>query len=328
MTDFEQVLQEGLHRSIADIEIRPGLAARAYRRRKRRVAARTATVTVTAAAIAISATAVFSQPGTGTQTMTTAYVIGRSEAALTAVAAEKPIVRIDMDVPGGVGLDGMNQSAEVSYSQAELWFYGDQLVLGVDVNAAGQPVYASAMAGNTSTSVDYGAKAWWRTQIPPSENRPSPNVAPTCANDGEFGLLSSPAQWTADIKEALSCGLYRTAGTERANGVDAIKLEPVNPRALTAVLWLDPDTYLPIKISTYSVNAANSLSLIYTESVTWLSPTSANLAKLTLRIPADFTRLPDKPALTCDPREPSCNTKWQAQQDAWYQKYLAPLLSR
>jgi hypothetical protein len=328
VTDFEQVLWEDLYRSTAGIEIRPGLAARAYRRRKRRIAARAVTATAAAAAIAISATAALGQPGTGTRAMTAAYVISRSEAALTAVTAENPVVYLDVDLSGGVGLDGMNQSAEVRYVQQEQWYYGNQPMLGVDVNAAGQPVYASGLTGNTATGVDYGAKAWWQTQIPPSENKPSPIIAPTCANDGKFAVLDSPPQWAADIKEALSCGLYKTAGTEQVDGVDAIKLEPVGPHIITAVLWLDPSTYLPVKISTYSVNADNSLSFMYTESVSWLPPTSANLAKLAPPIPAGFTKLPDKPALTCDPRgNPSCNAKWQAQEDAWYQKYLAPLLS-
>jgi hypothetical protein len=101
-----------------------------------------------------------------------------------------------------------------------------------------------------------------------------------------------PAYWAADIKKALSCGEYTTSGTGRVDGVNAIKLIPVRPGVMSAVLWVDPSTYLPVRVATEIGERPTG----QVKDVQWLPPTAANLADLTAPIPAGFVQVPPPPA--------------------------------
>jgi hypothetical protein len=318
MTSFEERLREDLDRSTSGIELRPGLAGRAHRRRRRRIAARIATATAVTAVLAVSAGAVAAaQSGP-------ASAINRSEAALTALVTEDPVISVSSpDWAGGVGFT--RTGTPVWYAQVRQWYYGG-LFRMEGLTPAGQPVYDYATAENTETNILYEIKTWWHGQIPDLGGSSSGTTAsaPTCASVKYFGADGSPLQWAPDINEALHCGLYKTAGTDQVDGMAAIKLVPVNPDHLTAVLWLSPSTYLPVKIAVESVDGSGPATLQHTEYVNWLAPTAANLALLAPRAPAGFTEIPGQPAMSCASSDQACQATFQRRQDAWYAKYLAP----
>jgi hypothetical protein len=327
MTDLEQLLRHELERAATRIHLTPGLAERAYRnRRRKQLAARAATATaaVAAAATGIAATAALSQSGQTAGPAPAAYVIGHSETALDAVVSEDPVISVfSPDFAQGVGW-GNSGGPAAMWAQTRQWYHDDQYRME-GLTAAGQPVYDFATSRNAETNVLYAAKAWWVDQF--AGGAQSTTSTPACSDRDikYFGADGDPRQWATDINEALHCGFYTTGGTQQVDGVAAIKLVPVNPDHLTAVLWLDPSTYLPVKIAVESVTGGQTQPQ-HTEYVNWLPPTSANLASLNAAPPAGFTRIPDEPAVNCAQGDSACFTQALKQIDAWYQKYLAPRL--
>jgi hypothetical protein len=323
VTDIEQLLREDMDRRTAGLTISPGLAGRAYRRRRRRMAARATCATVAAAAVAISATVFLGQPAGQTRALTTAYVVSRSEAALAVAAGEDPIISITGS-DGNAGMSIAGDSPMVAYAQTHRWYHGTDFRVQ-ELNTAGQPVDDDITTGSTETEFFYPAKAWWQNPAPWATAPATAQKPPTCASDKYFGADGSPLDWAADIKEALHCGLYKVAGTEQVGTVAAIKLMPVHPDHITAVLWLDPGTYLPIKIEAFAVNDPQPLTPQFTDYVTWLPPTSANLAVFAPAAPSGFTQIPGRPVMNCT--DQACYTKWDKLQNAWYAKYVAPRLA-
>jgi hypothetical protein len=104
---------------------------------------------------------------------------------------------------------------------------------------------------------------------------------------------------TANIRQALACGQLTNGGTEHVNGVDAIKLVSMVTLTetsgvsitTTTTLWVDPVTYLPVGFE-FANEASNSHQPMGQGpmDITWLAPTSANLALLTVQIPPGFTQ--------------------------------------
>jgi hypothetical protein len=105
-----------------------------------------------------------------------------------------------------------------------------------------------------------------------------------------------PTYWATDIRKALSCGQFTTSGTEKVGRVNAIKLVPVRPGITSAVLWVDPSTYLPVRVAVGMRNPSGGLKVSNQhEDVQWLPPAPANLAKLTAPIPSGFVQVPARP---------------------------------
>lgn len=157
--------------------------------------------------------------------------------------------------------------------------------------AAGQPVYdwvvVQAPTLYTSTLIDYQARIWWRTAQHVTPWTP-PASALTCGDVASFAINMDPTYWAAGIRKALSCGQYTTSGTERVDGVKAIKLTPVRPGDIAAVLWVDPRTYLPLRVTLEFQGRPGGES----KDVQWLPPTAANLADLTAPVPPGFVKVP------------------------------------
>ena len=323
--EFDRLLQEGLQRRAAQVQLAPGLGTRAhqhYQRRRKAVrfaVAIGATVTIGVAAAVLTAQ---NRPPTGVTAQTTAYVLSRSEAALAAAAAGDPVITLrSPDWGQGIGFD-MNPRHALMWQQTDMWFHGGQLRTE-GLTSAGQPVYDFGTSQRTQTNVDYPAKVWWLVSWPESATAPSAKQL-TCEDVRYFGVDGSPEQYAVDIRKAIACGLYTTAGTEQVNGTGAIKLVPVRPKnnAPTAILWLDPATYLPIKIAVETVTG-RTMQLNHTEYIRWLPPTPAAVAELTPPVPAGFVQIPPPPALLCKPM-PACLSAAEKKVDAWYAKYLAP----
>jgi hypothetical protein len=123
--------------------------------------------------------------------------------------------------------------------------------------------------------VTYTSHTWWTSQ----SARPA-GSAPTsagCLPGGNIRLSGGNGNaWPAFIHSQLACGTYTVAGRQLLGGVDALQITG-NSGHLT--LWVNPVTYLPMRLE--------EGGLIQTD-FQWLPPTPANLAMLSLPVPASF----------------------------------------
>jgi len=141
---------------------------------------------------------------------------------------------------------------------------------------------APPMGGATQqVGVNYHDRTWWRATF--ELNSREQSVVPGCPPmmPGP-GIIVDPGGWPVFIGETLNCGALRMDGRQRVGGIDAIKLVF---RDGSPALWIDPATYLPVRAA-FSIHGERG----YVD-FRWLSPTSANLAQLTVTIPPDFRQV-------------------------------------
>jgi len=294
-TDFEQRLRTELARSTVLLEVPPGLAHKADRRnRRRRTTARALAAAgaagVTAAAVAAALTA--NSGTTPRQPPSTAYVVSHITKALDALATTNPILY----EYNGQSQFWIRVNGDVTQDRQQ------------ELTSSGRPAtdtgYSHPRPGTDITVfVDYHTKTWWRkTDImlpnphPSMTPNPGGSTSPVC--DPGLDITNSPQTTVASIRTAMSCGNMRIIGTQRINGVDAIKLagaikagpRPHDQGSLT--LWVNPATYLPLRTQWILPGTPDDV-----ENFQWLPPTPANLARLTVPIPAGFTQVapPQKP---------------------------------
>ena len=210
-------------------------------------------------------------------------------------------------------------------TNAEEWSYGDQW-RSVVTSQAGRPVYdqgssTSSASVTVYTLVSYLARTWGRQheQSPSGIAKAGPGGCELGAagtlqflfQPGRAQLLgfhtsgsSLSASVPRALRSAISCGSLKVAGRQRVDGVDAIKLTtpPVSPASET--IWVSPGTYLPLRVVIRSdgphhgLILNNQVVLLATADITWLRPTTENLAKLTVPIPAGFRHVPVDQAVT------------------------------
>jgi hypothetical protein len=143
----------------------------------------------------------------------------------------------------------------------------------------------------TITVVSYEHKTWWRARRTVNFQPP---VAPTPESSCEEATVIQGGglgvgNLAGVIRTALSCGQYVIAGTQQVNGVQALELKPARTGNGTAVFWVDPSTYLPVR----DLMTVGSRATIR-DDFQWLPPTPANLRALDVRIPPGFTQIPPK----------------------------------
>jgi hypothetical protein len=97
-------------------------------------------------------------------------------------------------------------------------------------------------------------------------------------------LIIGSGGWSAVIRAALNCGVYRADGYQEADGVRAIRLNDTYTGTNTT-LWIDPATYLPVRA--VFTDRGQQVRADFR----WLSPTSASLAQLHVAIPAGFRQV-------------------------------------
>lgn len=243
-------------------------------RRRWRVTIATAAA---AAGIAIAAVVtVGAKAPAPVSTRTTAYVVSHAEAALAGVTSQN-LIEYSWSTTSG-DLPGSPPVAS--------WIYrGDWRSATYD--AAGRIAHDSGtrVVGHTDTDtvVDYAKKTWWRNSFTVG-TFPTPHRF-SCATPNVAWL--PPSDMVTRIRLELRCGQYKVAGTERVDGVQALKLKQVHPDAqIATVLWVDQATFLPVReVETFGSRGSQQTD------IRWLRPTPANLANVEVPIPAGFTHI-------------------------------------
>ena len=303
--DFEDQLRAEMGQ--VQVRPRPGLAREAHRRylKRRRRTALALTATGTAAVVAGAAAGFGLTAGTaGTGPIaTTAYVVGRVSTALAATDT----VGYSVSHITGHGLPAA--ITDPSYD----WQFGDQ-TRDLNETPSGQPISDSSWRNGDGIdeyiSVYYPSRTWFDDKTGRGRQ-----AAPIAAADnlclGDVlpigGMYAkSPAEWSATIESGFKCGAFTVAGRQWIDGVDAIKLTG-HKTAPEATLWVDPRSYLPVRLVRqlhYPVIGLNGITtMTLTIDFRWLPPTHANRKLLTVPIPPGFSQLsyplgatPAKPA--------------------------------
>jgi len=295
-TELEDRLRWEMREVTAGARVPPGLARRAWRNRRRRIMTRATAAAGTAAAVAVALVAAGTTGASrdvGSQT--TAYIVKQAESALDTAVAANDIMYL-----------------RATNGTAERWFYlapeGSSNRYEV-FSASGQPSMdigvAATPASRTVTWVFYRSKTWWRLEQAATPT-PHPVAQKSCSSQIPVSLdvYESPAVLVANIREALACGQLTNEGTQYVNGVAAIKLVSVRTFQLpmragavtvttTTTLWVNPASYLPVRWA-QNWKFTGRTGIVATpvdENVEWLSPTSANLAQLTVPIPPGFRQV-------------------------------------
>jgi hypothetical protein len=151
--------------------------------------------------------------------------------------------------------------------------------------ATGQRVFDVGITNGhgapVTTAVIYRDGTWWTATGVTVAAGAQP--APSSCGPG-VELQGGPGNgWPAFIRHQLSCGEYTVVGRQQVDGVDAIKLS--GDRGLET-LWVDPATYLPVRTIMGPPQGRSQADF------QWIAPTPANLAQLSVKVPAGFTRVP------------------------------------
>jgi hypothetical protein len=253
-SDIGEILREGIERATAGERLHPSLAGSARQRHHRRaLAVRATAVTGTAAvaaavlAVATGASGIPQRAGGELSAQTTAYIARHTERALVAVEHGNLIERITSTPPRAIAW--MEVAAVVSPSghkgnvrrlsslkvvRTTSWSYrgrsrtrgfapDGRIAIDVGPSTATRP--SGDQPPPRTIAVDPNAGKWFHPLRMPATFHPAP---PACmegvdwlaAGGGRYG----PAQFGALITKALSCHLFRAAGHQRVDGVDAARL--------------------------------------------------------------------------------------------------------
>jgi hypothetical protein len=312
-TDVEVLLREGMERFTAELRAPAGLTRWVVRRRRRRLALRATgglATALTAGAVALVAVVVPGHGGTGSAVLT-ADVVKRVDSALTTAdpgdIAQMTVTTQRPALPGGTA----------TTTTSEEWSYGDQW-RSVTNSSSGHPVDDEGFSSSVGyTLVSYLKREWARVpglgrpagpaNLVPSAHGCEPVVAalPTLLHPGLplepgiaglgfaaslFSATSPPATIARALHTAIACGTLTDAGRQSVNGIEAIKLTSRAGSPISETIWVDPGTYLPVRVV---IRSAGGFPVTQqTADITWLPPTAQNLAKLTAPIPAGFRRVP------------------------------------
>jgi hypothetical protein len=301
-TGIEQRLREDMDQFTRDIQVPAGLAAKAYkacnasrrkskRRTTRLLMACGLTVALAGGAGAVTVVSIGPRPANGQRVETAAYVIPQVRHALSVAELNNMVVYTRLShvpaltwqpIPGGATAHGSTRNGAQPGAYATIVTYQGRWKFSAFAQD-GQLLFSELVVGKgpaTTTAVIYSGRTWW---IAVSPAKPQPGKTTECVTNGDFRAWNGPSgDWPRLIQDELSCGAFKTAGTQVVDGVNAIKMTGLSG---TYTIWVDPATYLPVKLAITRDGA-----LIAGQDFQWLSPTSANRALLDLPVPAGFRR--------------------------------------
>jgi hypothetical protein len=304
--NVEDLLREGIDRVAAgtgaEAPTRLLRRARQHNRRRRQAivgALAAGTAAVTAAAV-IAATAGPGGNSDALHSQTITYVATRTERALAHLNQEKAIEYSSETVHGSdfrfivLNLDNKASNPTVpgvlndvhAVRQAAWTYQGRRLWQGY--SAAGTLVYSYGVTATEAYGAVYPDRTRWHTPV--SLDSPA-NIRATCLNAG-FGY----PDWSKSIAKALSCRTLKLGEDQQVDGIEAIKLIRKTAGGYTITLWVDPASYLPVRIA-YGYPGGHRKTVTETVDLHWLAPDQGNLARLHAAeqrgdIPAGFRELP------------------------------------
>ena len=318
--DVESLLREGMERFTRDLRAPAGLTRHAAQRRRRRLALRTvagSAAVLAAGAVALVAVVV---PGVAENpAVASASVVKRVDKALSA-AEPGEIAQVTVTTRSATG-----PGAATKTTTAEEWSYGDQW-RSASYSSAGHLVYdEGSSASSVYTLVSYPTRTWARQRDlgrpvglaqrskpvvgeHPVSNRTVHPGAPVLGPGGceptggavrlllepglpgiGFSASAPPTTAAKALRTAISCGIFAVAGRDRLDGIEAIELKSRPGSPITETIWVRPGTDLPIRVVVRSAPGRPAFRM--TANIAWLTPTTQNLAKLTVPIPAGFRRV-------------------------------------
>ena len=323
-TDIAGLLKETIDRLTEGERLPDGLAERAFRHNRQRrlalgTAAATGTAMAAAAAVFVAAAMTSGAPphvGGVLRARTAAYVAVRTEGALLAAAQGGAIERIDVtrrrenlevvlaehhgDATVLQNVPGLTAGRTVFW-----WYRGRHRAQAL--TADGRPLFDLGTAGPAAQRrrgryvlVDYPAKTWLRDFSLAAQPVPLPYQSRkgSCPEliDPEATVSAAPTVWTALIRNALACGVFRLDGRQWVGGTHTIKIVSTARlmrhvalfAPISGTLWVDPATFLPVMVRWAWPHGTLAATF------RWLPPTRANLAALSVGVPSGFrpVRLP------------------------------------
>jgi len=139
------------------------------------------------------------------------------------------------------------------------------------------------------TVVDYLTRTWWVQPVP--RGKVESPVFSGCHLTG-FAPLPAPlpaggslAWMGAWMRQSITQGYYRVEGRTVIDGQQALILTALTASDVSAREWVSASTYLPLRASL----SVPSQHVSQISSISYLPPAPANLAQLTIAIPAGFT---------------------------------------
>ena len=318
--DVESLLHEGMERFTKDLRAPAGLIRHAAQRRRRRLALRSiagSVAVLAAGAVALVAVVV---PGVADNpAVASASVVKRVDKALSA-AEPGEIAQVTVTTRAAT-----EPGAATKTTTAQEWSYGDQW-RSVSYSSAGHLVYdEGSSTSSVYTLVSYPTRTWARQRdlgrpaglarpnkpvvgghpvrnltvhpgpgiLGPRGCEPTSGAVRLLLQPGLPGLgfsASAPPKTAAKaLRTAISCVIFAVAGRDRVDGNEAIELKSRPGSLITETIWVTPGTDLPIRVVVRS--AAGEPAFRVTADIAWLPPTTQNLAKLTVTIPAGFRRV-------------------------------------
>jgi hypothetical protein len=231
----------------------------------------------------------------------TAFVVKRISSALSA-ADRGEIAQMTVTTRAAATSGGRTEA-----TTAEEWSFGNQW-RSVTNSPAGHLLYDEG-SGTSSlyTLVSYLTRTWARQPGlgHPSARRSDPQGCASMV--AALPLLFQPrlpdsgltghqlVTVVGDLRAAVSCGTLAGAGRQRVDGIEAIKLTS-RPSNMISTIWVSPGTYLPVRVVIRP--AHGKPGPLQTADITWLRPTTQNLARMTVPIPAGFRQVSLAEAVT------------------------------
>jgi hypothetical protein len=277
----------------------------ASRRRPALLSAAAVAAVLTAGAVAVAA---IGRPGAGQGStkrpaVNTAYVVKRVDSALDA-ADPAAIAQMTVTTSSATTSGGTTAT-----TNAEEWSDGDRWRT-VTYSAAGHLLYDEGFStASVYTVVSYRAGTWghWRGLGRPAKLAPGPRGCESVVTalpllfapgvpSGSPSARSLPTTVARDLRAAISCGTLAAAGRQRVDGIEATELTSSPDSLISETIWVSPGTYLPVRVVIHPIPVQPGLR--QTADITWLPPTTQNLAKLTVPIPAGFRQVPFAQAIT------------------------------
>jgi hypothetical protein len=311
-SDAGTALRDSMSASVSDISMPAGLLDRAVSRNRRRQARnRLAGAVGAVAVVAVAASAIAITPGrsgrpalprqtAGLQIQTAAYVLSR---AATAQVNSYRMISVSQIAGGGLVYTDVARQR--------------QRLVSALLDSSGRPYFQIA------TAIRGGA---WRETDVEYQHHVYSTFTASSMDHGVRVTLSSflPLQTSSDpaaaFNSALKAGIITVVGHRSLNGRDSILIRVkalVNgglkagvkaPRSLPLLstpdswIWVDASTYLVVQTKHFvphfqgpvrkSAPPSKATWSPVVDHVSWLPPTPANLALLTVTPPAGFTKIP------------------------------------